>query len=96
MAAARVQYVDQTRTEWMSDQLARWRNARDLREFVAVTRKVGNLNEAELSWLESVTDRADKIDPSIQLAAPPDPPEPTPEDLRPFMKGFNPYGPSQW
>ena len=96
MSAARLEYVERKRTEWMSDQLARWRNAHDLREFVATARNRDELAHADRSWLDWVAERADNLDPSNHALAPPEPPEPTPEDLKPFLKGFSPYGPSRW
>ena len=96
MTAARLRYVDQKRTEWMGDQLARWRNARDLREFVTAARHLKELDEAYRSWLDWVAERADDLDPSNHRLRPTEPPEPTPEDLKPFVNGFSPYGPSRW
>ena len=95
MAAARLQYVDQKRTEWMGDQLARWRNARDLREFVAAARNRVEVDEADRSWLDWVAERAGNFDPCNHKLAPSEPPEPTPNDLRPVVKEVSPYGPSR-
>ena len=96
MDAARVEYVDHKRTEWLSDQLGRWRDARDLREFVTAVGEREGLSDDDREWLTWIEARADNIDPSRRRIAPPPPPEPGPEDLKPFLHGISPYGTRGW
>jgi len=96
MDAARVEYVVHTRTEWLSDQLGRWRDARDLREFVTAVREREDLSDEDHEWLTWIEARADNIEPSRRRIAPPPPPEPGPEDLKPFLHGISPYGARGW
>ena len=96
MDAARVEYVDHKRTEWLSDQLCRWRDARDLRECVTAVGERMGLSVDDREWLTWIEARADNIDPSRRRIAPPPPPEPGPEDLKPFLHGISPYGTRGW
>ena len=96
MDAARVEYVDHKRTEWLSDQLSRWRDARDLREFVTAVGEREGLSVDDREWLTWIEARADNIDPSRRRIAPPPPPEPGPEDLKRFLHGISPYGTRGW
>jgi hypothetical protein len=96
MDAARLEYIDHKQAEWLSDQLGRWRDAGDLREFVTAIGAREDLSADDREWLTWVETRADNIDPSRQKLASPPPPEPRPEDLKPFLHGFSPYGPQGW
>jgi hypothetical protein len=96
MDAARVEYVAHKRTEWLNDQLGRWREARDLREFVTAVGDREGLSDDDREWLTWIGARADNIDPSRRRIAPPTPPEPRPEDLQPFLHGISPYGMRGW
>jgi len=94
--AARLEYIDHKRNEWLNDQLGRWRDARDLREFVTAVRDREGLSDDDREWLTWIEARADNIDPSRRRIAPPPPPEPGPEDLKPFLHGISPYGTRGW
>ena len=92
MERARLLYFEQHRREWMEEQLARWRKARDLRQFVDAAR-LGSLDEEDEAWLAQVERTIDAIDPLGGPLAPEQPPEPRPSDLQPFLRGHSPYGP---
>lgn len=93
VAAARNRYFEQKRLEWLNDQLGRWRNCRDLREFIAAARQGHPLDDEDREWLTWVEQAASDMDPLRRRLAPDKVAEPKASDLQPFMRRFSPYGP---
>jgi hypothetical protein len=46
-----------------------------------------------IEWVDWIAAYRDGIDPLKHPPVMPEAPDPSPEDLRPFLKGWNPYGP---
>jgi hypothetical protein len=46
----------------------------------------------DLAWLDWVEVHVTETDPLLNRLAPPDPPEATPQNLKPFLGGVNPHG----
>jgi hypothetical protein len=82
--------VEHHRAEWLVGQLSAYRTARDAREFVAAAMSSRELDDDERDWLEWVAAHAERIDPLHRALEPPEPPEPTTENLRPFLTGLSP------
>ena len=54
----------------------------------------GDARADALAWVNSARAYVDRIDPLHQRTRLPEPPEPTPSNLAPFMGRWSPYGPS--
>jgi hypothetical protein len=79
---------------------AGWKLAADIRAFCAAARgrcwqQTGASDAQQVeAWLTWATDYADAIDPLVGALRMPESPEPSPDELRPYLRGWNPYGPS--
>jgi hypothetical protein len=87
------------RAEALLDHARGWERASLIRRYLeALTRRAeaettpGERAEAAL-WLKWCNDYVDRIDPSRQKVRTPEPIDPTPDRLAPFMAGLSPYGP---
>lgn len=83
------------------DQAERWANAQQVAAYLdalrsRVQRLTGEARTDAETWLAWATTFAETVDPVARLIAMPPDPTPTPEDLKPFMRGLSPYGPDRW
>jgi hypothetical protein len=62
--------------------------------FVRAARRSVALSDDDRAWLDWIEDQVKDIDPLLQPLAPPDPPEATPQNLKPFLETVSPFGPS--
>lgn len=83
---ARKRLVQQHRVEWLTRQLNSMRRAEEARRFAAAARAL-DLPAADSKWVDWVEAYAERIDPLSKPLAPPPPPQPTDENLRPFLDG---------
>jgi hypothetical protein len=60
---------------------------------VQAARRSVDLSDDDRAWLDWIEDHVKDIDSLLQPLAPPDPPEATPQNLKPFLGGVNPHGP---
>jgi hypothetical protein len=99
MEQARHEFHEAARIEELTRQLEAWRLANDLGQYLSAMReKIATITNksaraAAENWLAWVGQYHKTIDPlasSLEM-----PPERTPsrEDLRPFLRGWSPYGP---
>lgn len=99
MQTARSRYVEHQRVLALEDQLDRWERAGTVRTFrAAVTAVAGDPppDPGLREWIAWMGEYADRIDPLLpEPVAPAEPPQPGPEELRPYLKGFSPYGPDR-
>ena len=96
MSEAGERFQEAQRGAVLANQVEQWRLAQDIREFVtaAQARQDGARSDGdEHAWLVWAAAHADRIDPLRHALAVPPPVEPEPEDLKPYLRGFNPYGP---
>lgn len=97
-AQAITRHSEAARVAELSKQVERWTQAKDLRTYVnAAERELLAAAPEDLrEWLRWARDRADALDP---LQRPdhlvPVIPPPSAEDLRPYMHGLDPHGPSR-
>ena len=82
----------------MLDQANEWQQTTLLQRYAdAVRREAESLEDAEnidaLEWAERIEAHADRVNPLPNSAATPTPPEPTREDLEPFMRKHGSYRP---
>lgn len=99
MERAKADLIESHRASHLLNQLTDWRTANQLREYLAaLAHTVEAIDDPEKraaasEWLSWATNHAARLDPLNQdLAMPPDP-EPTPEALKPHLRGWSPYGP---
>jgi DNA-binding IscR family transcriptional regulator len=93
MERARERFAEDQRAALLRDQVAAWRLAADIRSFCSAARGAVGHSEAAVAWLAWATAYADAIDPMSEALAMPQSREPSPEELRPYLRGWNPYGP---
>ncbi|MGW0763303.1 hypothetical protein ACWD1Y_43760 [Streptomyces sp. NPDC002814] len=101
MEEAREQAVQDQLAEVLREEAGRWREAAVLSQYCdAMERRLGELgggtDESALDsarrWLAWARDYVRATDPLTRLPRTPDTREPTPEELRPHLKGWTPYG----
>ncbi|MFJ5591030.1 hypothetical protein ACIQCG_14870 [Streptomyces noursei] len=101
MAAARQQAVQAQLARALSEQAAQWREAAVLREYCEALEsriaKAAACEEPEVAsaqeWLAWTRNHLEAIDPLSRLPGMPTPREPKPDDLKPYLTGWSPYGP---
>lgn len=92
MASARVAFRRDKRVKALLEQLDGWEQARRVRAFSEAARRTGRSDPAWLEWVESY---ADEIDPLTGRITAPADVEPKPEELRPYLGRWSPYGPDR-
>ena len=95
MAKAEEDYAEAWRAQELKRMVEKWRFVRDAREIIELARVGSELAEPDRDWLDWVGNYvATKLDPTLRPLSPGQPPEPKPEDLKPFLGRWNPYGPN--
>jgi hypothetical protein len=87
----------------LDKQVEKWRRAAALREYhgalaerIARAERDGEqVDDEMLAWAKWITDYTEALDPLTSIPRMPDVPEPTPEDLKPFLGKLSPYGPEE-
>jgi hypothetical protein len=82
----------------MHTQSARWSEAEGLRRYAEAVRDKASRMDADeraqaLDWADQIECTADRIDPLATDTLLPKIPEPSPQDLQPFMGSWSSYGP---
>ncbi len=94
MHIARERHTEQRRAQHLLDQVERWGQAQQIRDFCNATTKRFTRESSTAEWIEWARRYADSID---ALSSPPEPPmiddEIPPRELEPFLDGWSPYGP---
>ncbi|RDI53323.1 hypothetical protein [Nocardia mexicana] len=99
MAVAKERYFEHARWEHFKNCSREWQKITQHRRFLAAARDAaeryrGDDREAILHHLDDAERTLDGLDPILQpTRIAPDVPEPKPEDLKPFLKGWSPHGP---
>ncbi|WP_248844063.1 hypothetical protein [Streptomyces hirsutus] len=100
MEKAKEQAVQAQFAETLLEQAGRWQEATALRAYCdALEHRIAEEAGAEepqvasaRRWLAWARRYAQSVDPLHQLPTVPTPREPQPEDLKPYLKGWSPYG----
>ena len=100
MARYRDQYRQAALAAELAAQLDRFRLAADIDRYLAALRSAprpAGHEQAAVSgeWIDWVAAYREGIDPARQTPAMPEIPDPSPQDLRPFLDGWSRYGPDQ-
>ncbi|MFG2744050.1 hypothetical protein ACGFY0_28840 [Streptomyces chartreusis] len=97
---ATTEYAEAYRVRHLEAQEEAWRHAAGLTEYVSALRRhaeslptgpARDEAEAWIAWAESHVQRLNPLNGSALL---PEIPDPRAEDLKPFMRGWSPYGPT--
>jgi hypothetical protein len=100
MAEAHRMAYEEHNAAALRDQITRWHEAQDITSYCqALAERLESeppgsphIQQAQ-KWLSWARARATAIDPLRCLPTHPEPPELTPEDLKPYLKDWSPYGP---
>jgi hypothetical protein len=90
-------FVEERRAQALRNQAAAWEEARALRTYLdALEVKYGGAPESAewIAWVQRYVD--ERLDPLASPPSMPTEPEVRPDDLKPFLGGLSPYGPSGW
>ncbi|MFH9426602.1 hypothetical protein [Streptomyces sp. NPDC017529] len=102
---AREQAVRERTAQALREEAGRWQVSAALSAYcAALERRIGELHgvvdEPTLSqarrWLEWARAYVRSIDPLRELPKMPDAREPTPEEFKPYLRGWSPDGPERW
>ena len=98
MFAAGLRFSEAHKAAVLRDQVERRQLAHSIRDFCReATSEIAILSDEErsdaTSWIDWSVRYANQIDPLRQPLSVPEDPEPKPEDLKPYLKGWSPYGP---
>jgi hypothetical protein len=98
MEQARRDYAATYRAQALVRQSAAWHNVCQVRDYLdAMQQKIDTLADPHdtataREWHRWATAWAESTDPLAQTPAPPTVPEPKPDDLKPHLHGWSPYG----
>ncbi|WP_190989244.1 hypothetical protein [Pseudarthrobacter sulfonivorans] len=89
------------RASVLLDQAERFQRVQLLGDYIAALRiHIDSMNpvdaDAAIDWLRWAQTHAKTISPLLGEIRMPDDPEPTADAIKPYMKGWSPYGPDLW
>jgi hypothetical protein len=80
----------------LHDQIAAWQEARVVRSYLAALEDQHGNDAGATEWITWIREYLERLDPLHAAPAVPEPCEPSPDDLKPFLGGLSPYGPRVW
>ncbi|WP_326654196.1 hypothetical protein [Streptomyces sp. NBC_01750] len=100
MQQARIAYAESYRVKHLEAQAEAWRHATSLSEYLSAIRlqteelPAGQTKDHAETWTRWADAHLQRLNPVNTPPRLPKIPEPRPEDLKPFLHGWSPYGPS--
>lgn len=95
MERARQRFAEDQRAAFLRDQVAAWGLANEIRSFCSAAMSAGcDDSDEAAAWLAWATEYADSLSPLSGVLAKPEIREPSHDELRPYLRGWSPYGPS--
>jgi hypothetical protein len=97
MGEAKRSFLEAHRAQALRSQASAWQEARALRAYLdALEETYGDAAESAdwIAWVRRYVD--ERLDPLASPPVMPAEPEVRPDDLKPFLSGLSPYGPSGW
>ncbi|MFI1999605.1 hypothetical protein [Streptomyces sp. NPDC020330] len=100
MEEARIRHAEAYRVRHFEAQEATWRHATRLTEYVTLYAPgsrpcpPGQTRTEAEAWIDWAAARVERLDPLNTPPQLPDIPEPRPDDLKPFLGHWSPYGPT--
>lgn len=103
MKQAKASAITAHKVKILDKQVEKWRRAATLREYygalaerIAQAERDGeHVDDEMLAWANWIADYTAAIDPLTSIPRMPDVPEPSREDLKPFLGKLSPYGPEE-
>lgn len=101
MEQARADFHEAQRSQELREQLAAWQESRDLGEYLQqMAETVARVDEEQArvaaeEWLGWAHRYAERVNPLRYVLRMPELRKPAPDDLKPFLNGWNPYGPDR-
>jgi hypothetical protein len=95
MDAARTEFREQKLAEALRERVAAWRNAALAQDYLSdLEQRFGRSSESTewIAWTRRYVNEI--LDTLAQPPTMPETPEPTSDDLKPFLRGLSPHGPS--
>jgi hypothetical protein len=96
MERAKERFIEAHRGDALRAQVAAWQEANAIRAYLNALEEVHGDRPSAAEWIAWIRDHLDSLDPLLAEQCMPEAPEPGPEDLKPFLDGLSPYGPSRW
>lgn len=96
MERTRERFAQSYRAKILRAQAEAWREANALRTYLAALGVTYGETEEPSEWIEWVSAYIERLDPLRSPPVMPDTSELSAEDLKPFLGGLSPYGPSRW
>ncbi|MFE9631338.1 hypothetical protein [Streptomyces sp. NPDC006463] len=99
MEQAKIDYAETVRVQRLEAQEKAWRRAVGLAEYIDAlylhtqTLPIGPERDEAEAWIVWASGHVQRLNPLNGTLRLPDIPEPRADDLRPFLHGWNPYGP---
>jgi hypothetical protein len=96
MARARERHAEHHRGESLRDEIVRWHDAEQIRAYCDAAESLYDDDPEAMEWIAWARRSATTVDP-LQIAprTPAAPESVSPEELRPFLDGWDPYGPDK-
>jgi hypothetical protein len=95
MDRARSQLAEHSRISALDQQLADWQRAQAIRAFCAACEQQTGTEVAVDGWLQWCREYADRVDPALNGTATSPEIDTKPENLRPYLRHWSPYGPDE-
>lgn len=96
MEHAKERFIEVHRAKGLREQVTAWLETKAAREYLEAVESEFSGNPDTDEWIEWIRTHIERIDPLRSAPAMPEVPEIRPEDLKPFLGGLSPYGPSSW
>ncbi len=96
MERARERFLEAYRAELLHGQAADWEQARRARNYLSALEEAHGQSEEARPWIEWIRGYLVRSDPLQKVQMLPHREEISPEELKPFLDGLSPYGPSRW
>ncbi|MFC5107516.1 hypothetical protein [Kibdelosporangium philippinense] len=94
MATARFRFAEDIRIQELTKQVSSWEHAAKIRAYCDVLEAAQSDNTDATMWIEWARAYADRIDPLHRTTFQPEMLEPRPQDLKPYLGRWSPYGPN--
>jgi hypothetical protein len=97
MERAKQRFLEHHRAQVMQQQLAAWQEASRIREYLSLLEERHGTNPESAEWIAWIRRYVDeRLDPLATPPTMPAEPEISADDLKPFLGGISPYGPTRW
>lgn len=96
MEQAKARFVESFRAKALRAHATAWQEANELRAYLAALEEAHGAEPEAGEWIDWVRGYIERLDPLSRSQQLPTPEEISAEDLKPFLGGLSPYGPSRW